>query len=302
MGNIVLLIFCFAAGIALRAAGRFPGNASASLNAFIINISLPAMSLAYLRDVEFSGALLAAAAAPWLLFAATVAIILPLARALALPRPTTGCLILVSGTANTSFMGLPLIEAFYGPEWIGVGIVMDQLGSYMVLAFLGIAVARLFAAGPRPTFREIALRVATFPPMIATAAALALMNVPYPAWLEELLLRLAATVAPLALVSVGLQLRFTDIRGKTGPLALGLAQKLLIGRFVVLAIYVWAFGAKGTIAQVMIFEVAMAPMIGASIVAMENDLDPQLATLLVGLGVPLSFLTLAAWSYALGGL
>jgi predicted permease len=46
----------------------------------------------------------------------------------------------------------------------------------------------------------------------------------------------------------------------------------------------------------------MAPMISAAIVAMDNDLDPPLATLLVGLGVPLSFLTLPIWHQALAGL
>ena len=178
---------------------------------------------------------------------------------------------------------------------------MDQLGSYLVLAFLGIAVARLFAAGPPPTPREIALRIATFPPMVATAAALALMSVPYPVWLETLLERLAATVAPMALVSVGFQLRLTDISGKALALAVGLAHKLVVGPVVVCAILIWGLGFRGTLAQVTVFEIAMAPMIGASIVAMENDLDPQLATLLVGVGVPLSFLTLAAWHHVLSG-
>ena len=41
-----------------------------------------------------------------------------------------------------------------------------------------------------------------------------------------------------------------------------------------------------------IFEAAMAPQIGAAIVAMEHKLDPPLVTLMVGIGIPLSFLTL----------
>jgi predicted permease len=45
----------------------------------------------------------------------------------------------------------------------------------------------------------------------------------------------------------------------------------------------------------------MAPMIGASIVAQEHKLDPQLITLMVGIGIPLSFLTLPVWWYALQG-
>jgi predicted permease len=36
-------------------------------------------------------------------------------------------------------------------------------------------------------------------------------------------------------------------------------------------------------------------MIGASIVAMDHELDPPLITLMVGIGIPLSFLTVPAW-------
>ena len=52
--------------------------------------------------------------------------------------------------------------------------------------------------------------------------------------------------------------------------------------------------------RVTVFEAAMAPMIGASIVAMDHELDPPLLTLMVGVGIPLSFLTLPAWWYLLG--
>jgi malate permease and related proteins len=52
---------------------------------------------------------------------------------------------------------------------------------------------------------------------------------------------------------------------------------------------------------VTIFEAAMAPQIGASIVALEQKLDPPLITLMVGIGIPLSFLTLPLWWYVLQG-
>jgi predicted permease len=47
--------------------------------------------------------------------------------------------------------------------------------------------------------------------------------------------------------------------------------------------------------RVTIFEAPMAPIIGAAIVAMEHKLDPPLVTLMVGIGIPLSFLTLPVW-------
>jgi hypothetical protein len=51
--------------------------------------------------------------------------------------------------------------------------------------------------------------------------------------------------------------------------------------------------------RVTVFEAAMPPMIGASIVAMDHELDPPLLTLMLGVGIPLSFLTLPAWWYLL---
>ena len=295
MGNVILLLFCFAAGIVLRRLGRLPENSSAALNAFIINISLPAMALGNLHKVELETSLFYAALMPWVLFVIGASILWSVGRLMKWSRRTTGCAILVGGLANTSFIGIPMIEAFYGAQWMSVGIVVDLLGSYMVLSFLGITVARLFSEGPRPTANELIKRVALFPPFMATVAALVLLPVTYPQWLDTLFERLAATVAPLALVSVGFQLRLSDVRGKAGPLAVALSFKLLLGPLIILGLYVGLLDASGTVVRVTIFEAAMAPMIGAAIVAMDNDLDPPLATLLVGLGVPLSFLTLPVW-------
>ena len=302
MGNIILLLFCFAAGIVLRSMGRLPENTSAALNAFVINIGLPAMALGYLNKVEIQPTLLYAALMPWIMFVVGAAILWPLCRIMNFTRQTTGCVILVGALANTSFIGIPMIEAFYGARWMSVGIVVDQLGSFVVLSVLGITVARVFADGKRPSLKDIAPRIALFPPFIATIAAVLLLPVTYPEWLDTLLMRLAATVAPLALVSVGFQLRLSDVSGKARPLVLALSYNLVFGPLVIFGLYVGLLGAGGPVIQVTIFEAAMAPMIGAAIVAMDNDLDPPLATLLVGLGVPLSFLTLPVWHQVLAGL
>ena len=301
MANIILLVFCFTAGIVLRQARRMPDNASAALNGFIINIGLPALALAYLPGMALDGVLFVAALMPWIMFLLAILLVWPAARLLRLPRSTTGCVILVGGLANTSFVGVPMIEAFYGPEFMGIGIVADLLGSQIVLAVFGIALARYFSAGPRPGPGEIVLRILQFPPFVATVAGLALAPVTFPDWLQELLLRLAATVAPIALLSIGFQLRLSEVQGKVPALALGLTYKLVVGPALIFAIDVGLFGLSGPVVRITIFEAAMAPMVSAAIVAMDNDLDPPLATLLVGLGVPLSFLTLAVWYQLLGG-
>jgi hypothetical protein len=68
MGNILLLLFCFAAGIVLRRTGRRPDNASAALNGFIINLGLPALALSSLHKVTFDPTLVYSALMPWVLF------------------------------------------------------------------------------------------------------------------------------------------------------------------------------------------------------------------------------------------
>jgi predicted permease len=121
----------------------------------------------------------------------------------------------------------------------------------------------------------------------------------YPIWLDELLRRLGATLVPIALVSVGYQIQLSHVRGKASALAVGLVFKLVVGPALILLLFAGVLRKDWQVLSVTVFEAAMGPMIGASIVAMEHELDPPLVTLMVGLGIPLSFLTLPVWWYLL---
>ena len=147
--------------------------------------------------------------------------------------------------------------------------------------------------------RAITRKVLTFAPFVALVVALLLLPFTYPKWFDTLLARLGATLVPLALVSVGYQIQWSAIRGKVGQLTLGLAFKLVMAPALITLLFVGLFGARGETLQITIFEAAMAPQIGAAIVAVEHDLDPPLVTLMVGIGIPLSFVTLPAWYHFL---
>lgn len=302
MNNFVLLIACFLLGIALRASGRLPDNAPATLNGFVVNVALPALTLTTVHAMTPDVRLVFAALMAWVLFGFGVAFFWVAGRVMKLSRGTTGALMLTGSLANTSFVGLPMIEMWYGREYLGVGIVADQFGSYLVLSTLGLLLAGAYSTGARFDARAVLKKLFTFAPFVSMLLALALMPVTYPAWLDTLLQRLGATLVPLALVSVGYQLRLSQIRGRLPVLGLGLAFKLVIGPALVLALFAGVFGQRGPVIQVTVFEAAMGPMIGAAIVAMDRDLDPSLVTLMVGLGIPLSFVTLPAWWWLLQGL
>jgi predicted permease len=64
---------------------------------------------------------------------------------------------------------------------------------------------------------------------------------------------------------------------------------------LVMLIYAGAMGLRGMTTQVTLFESAMAPQIGGSIVAIQYGLDAKLISLMVGVGTVVSFLTLPFW-------
>lgn len=302
MNNIVLLGACFVIGMLLRRSGRLPVNAHASLNGFIIHVSLPALTLVSVHKLAFDKALLAPAAMAWIMFGLGCAFFWWIGHMMKLRTPTIGALMLTGSLANTSFIGIPMIEAFFGSQGVGLGILIDQAGTYLVLSTLGMFVATIYAQGGMPTARTIAKKVFTFAPFIAFVLALMLIPVTYPAWLEALLDRLGGTLVPLALVSVGYQIQFSEMRGRMPELTLGLGFKLIIAPALIGLLYAGLFGGRGEIIQITIFEAAMPPQIGAAIVAMEHDLDPQLVTLMIGVGIPISFLTLFAWRQVLSAI
>jgi predicted permease len=300
MNNIILLIVCFVAGILLRRSGRMPEQAPATLNSFIIHVSVPALALLYLHELKLSSDLILIVAMAWLYFGLAAGFFWWAGRRLALPRATVGALMLTGGMGNTAFFGLPMIEAYYGHEGIATGILIDQTGSFLVLSTLGIIVAGVYSSG-RPSAGEIARRIVLFPPFISMIVALLLIPMEYPLWFSAVLKRLGDTLAPLALLSVGFQLRLGHLRGNCCGLALGLFFKLLLAPLAIYLLYVPLLGAHGTAIQVTIFEAAMPPMITAAIVASEHDLDPELSTLMVAVGLPISFLTLPAWWWLMHG-
>ena len=294
MDNIIMLFVCLLVGMALRWTNRVPDNAHTSINAFIIHVSLPALTLLQIHSVAIDPALLYAAVMPWLLFMSSAILFWFVGHALSLPRTTIGALAVVGGLGNTSFMGLPMIEAFYGPGGIPIGIVVDQLGTYLVLSTLGIMLICFYTEGAI-TGREIAKRIVTFPPLIALALAIALIPSQYPSWAASVLARLGGTLAPLALVSVGLQLKLGALRGNRGPLALGIGYKLVLGPLLILLLYAGGLGLRGPTTEVTLFEAAMGPQIGGAIVAMQYGLNASLISLAVGIGTVLSFVTLPLW-------
>lgn len=309
MANFVMLVACLVAGLLLRRAGRVGDNAHQALNAVIVHLALPAVTLRTLHAFPFDAEHLWPVAMPWMLFAVGALLFWSAGRALGLTRAQIGALTLVGGLGNTSFVGLPMIETLHGRDGLGLGLLIDQLGSYLALSTLGVIAAAWYAAdaggdaaGGRVGARAMLHRIVTFPPVIALVLALVLRPLPFPPALDGALARIGETLAPLALLSVGMQLRLDALREHARALALGLSYKLVLAPALVVALLWWVDADLGMVTRVSVIEAAMPPMIGAGIVAAQANLAPRLVSMMVGVGIPLGLVTACGWHLASGWL
>ncbi len=303
MQNLLLVVLCLAAGAALRRTGRLPPEAPAVLGRIVVDVALPALVLRAVHDLDVAGArpadLIAPALAPWAVLALSAGLLALASRARSTGRAELACLVLTAGFANTSFVGFPLVEALYGPAGLHHAVLADQ-SSFLMVASVGTLIAAVGRGVERPSLAAILRRVASFPPFLAVVLALALRPIPLPSLVAGALDRLGALVVPLALLSVGFQLRVdaASLRKHGRALSIGLFVRLVVGPAAV-AVTLRAIGVRGVAADVTVVELAMAPMITSALLAIEAGLAPELATLMVGVGVPLSLATVPAWAWLL---
>ncbi len=220
-------------------------------------------------------------------------------------KAQTGAIILTAGLANTSFVGFPLLEALIGSQAIQVGILVDQLGTFLTCSTLGILVAGLYQSGGehRPSRRRILKNVILFPPFVilVLTSVVSFMGIAIPSALLSVAGKLAQTLVPLALFAVGYGLNINPraMGARLMPLGIGLSYKLILAPLFFLALYHFAFGARGEMVLVTLLESAMAPMITSAVIANEYELEGELANQMVGIGIILSLASVWLWNFLL---
>lgn len=293
MENFTITITYLAIGMVLRCIPQFPKETGNVLTLFVIYISLPAVVLLKIPQLTFSRELLVPAVMPWAMLLVSCCATLLVSKALKWEREIRGCLLLLVPLGNTSFLGIPMVKAFFGEQAIPYALLYDQLGSFLALATYGSLIVALYGAGAKPTLQAVFKKIVSFPPFIALILALTLRSVPYPAIFGTVLQSLGATLVPVVMIAVGYQLKLRLNRSVASPLCVGLLVKLAVAPMFALALC-RILGLKGLAVQVAILEAGMPPMVSAGALAILAELSPPLTAALVGLGIVLSFLTLPA--------
>jgi predicted permease len=291
MSNFILIGLFVGLGLLFRRMEAFPKDSAQVLNMFALYVSLPALILLKVPQLELGSDALVAAVASWGLLLLSIALILPASRHFGWSRAKTGVLLLVVPIGNTSFMGVPMVNAFFGPSGIPYLIVYDQVGTILIFALYGSLILAMYGREGTLKVSSVARRALTFPPTIAAAAGLALRPWPYPEAVVSALHGISQSLTPLVMTAIGLQLRWRLERSVLGPLSYGLLIKLLVTPLAALAVC-RMLGLTGLPVDIAVFEAGMPPMVTAAALAVVAGMESELAIALVGVGIIFSFATL----------
>jgi predicted permease len=299
MDSLLLIVFCLGLGVFVARAAHPPAGLAQGLNWWVLNIGFSALVLHVVPALKLGWDLWFLVASMWIVFLGAWAFCSMVGVRLGWPRTRIGALILASGVGNTAFVGYPLIEALRGPEAMRLAVVADQGGCFIVLGVGGALVASVYS-GRSVSAASIVRRVVTFPAFISLWIGLLVGALGgWPATIDTTLERIGATLVPLALFSVGLQLPLRLRADQFRPLSLALSWKLVLAPALVFAIALLT-SVRPDVRAVAVLQSGMAPMVSAAILAEQNNLEPGLVNMALGIGILLSFVTVPIANALLG--
>ncbi len=300
MTNIVFLLVCLTLGVFLKRIPALSKDAHLIINNLLLYVCLPAATLLYTSSTRFNEAYALPILMPWISFGGAFLFFQALKRFLKFHRHTEAVLILTAGIPSVSFVGFPIFELLYGEEGMKIGVLMSQAGSFLVCSTLGIIVASYYAnAESKANKWMFLLDVLRFPTFIAFCLALIInfSGLGLPDIVTGLLKKLAAPFSMLALISIGMQIDFRDKNIHWRALGWGLGYKLILAPLLITLLFVIILKQRGIIAEMCVLGAALGPMNTIAIIASNYRLNPALAAQMVGVGIPLSLVTVSilAW-------
>ncbi len=294
MSGLIFIIICLGVGKLLSRLTN-PQELIRTLNLLVVRVALPALILDKIHNIHLEGDAFFPILSPWIAFIVAVGAIYAIRFFIPFSKVTTGCLILICGTSNTSFVGFPLLQAILGHDALNVAIIVDQ--SNLILLFtMGILVANLYS-GTSVNFKQIFLRLLIYPPVVALILGVLLRPIEYPEAIQYALSAFGSLLTPLTMLSIGCSLSLPRDKSMIKMISIGLIVKLIIMplSIAIPALFIFDHILSPMTAMVTILEIGMAPMVMSVIIAADKNLDPELANFLTSIGIPVSFVTIVLW-------
>jgi len=298
--HFILIFVCISAGVILSRLRLLPEDAHKGVNAWVINVALPALALRYVPEIEWSSRILLPVIGPLLVWTGAWLFVRIYDWKKQLSIASRTALFVTCGLGNTAFLGFPMVAAFYGESEIQYAVVFDQV-TFIIFSTLGVITILKASSEKSETlhFTYFLKRVLRFPPLIGSLLALTLSRFTDFSLVNPLLDKLVATMSPMALFSIGLQLKFGAIKQEWRLISAGLTYKLLLAPILILLL-AFILHSSGNPAKIGVFEAGMSSHITGSLLASHHGLNPRYCSLVVGMGIITGFITSTGWYFLLG--
>lgn len=211
------------------------------------------------------------------------------------PNRVVGALLLAAAFPNATYLGLPVLEATFGPWARSVAIQYDLLACTPLLLSAGVALAAWYGGGGQKEHPLLALL--KVPPLWAALAGITLnlAQAPLPAIVGSWLDMLGSGVVPLMLFSLGLGLRWAGTWHHQIPLVLPVA----IIQLLLVPLLIWGLaaglGLEGQVLAAVVLEAAMPSMVLGIVLCDRYHLDTGLYAMTVTVTTVLCMVTLPLW-------
>lgn len=303
--SVLSLLLMMAVGFFLNDRPWFSKSGPAILSKFALNVAIPC-NMAYNvyasvgsgeRLIELVHTL------PWPILGILAAMAVGgMLAALFRVRPDqSGVFVNVAGLSNTVFIGFPVINALFGGGAAMLGIVY-YMANTCCFWTVGVFLLRRSGGEKAPFFSPGNLRKLLSPPILGlfAGAALLLLKIELPPFLDSAISAFSNTATPLALVFIGCVIRSANLK------ALAFSKHmvvLLLARFLAAPLIMYAVcrfcPVPPAFQPVFLILSCMPAMTQLGIMSREADCDYAFASVMVAVTTILSMALLPLYAAAL---
>lgn len=293
VNSVISLFLIMLVGVYTQRKGIITNEINKGINNILINISLPMLILSSFMTSFEEGmlgkvysAFFYSFMALFIVFIATQIIVIPI------KGPKKSVIKFANIFTNTGFVGMPLLDAIYGPEGVIYGAAFSLFFNLFVFTY-GLTLYKGLGKGNQ--IRKQVLDVFKNPVIIAIFLGIIIMfmSIDLPLPLENSAKLIGSMTTPLSMISIGFIFARVRIREylKDWTIYYSIFTKLILMPLL-LIIFFKIIGLTGNVANSIVIQMALPTATLASIFAERFDNQAEYTTIIVVATTLLSMITI----------
>ena len=202
--------------------------------------------------------------------------------------------------ANFAILGVPLVGYICGDKTSGLASLMVAVVIPVFNILAVVALERFRAGNTKLDVLKLLKGVITNPLIIGCVIGLIFfaLGIKLPSVLERSVKDISSVATPLAIIILGSEFEFSDVKGYLKENVIVVMTRLIIVPLIIIPIAVW-FGFRGEALACLLVIFASPIAVSSFAMAQQMDGDETLAAQVVAISSAFCLVTLFLWIFAL---